>query len=66
MTLKPKRATIHLKVPIAQGGATVVTGYLKQEGSAGVRVCEQKDMRGRQQFFPGHLVEKIEPIEDEK
>lgn len=41
-------------------GMSVVTGYLREEGSAGVRVCENKDCRGKQQFFPGHLVEKIE------
>lgn len=60
MTAIIKRATIHLKAPIAHGGMSVVTGYLREEGSAGVRVCENKDCRGKQQFFPGHLVEKIE------
>ena len=55
-----RHATVHLKLPIALGGKDVVTGWVTEENTAFIRVHEQKDLRGRSQFFPGHLVEKVE------
>lgn len=58
----PQKSVVHLKVPIALGGKDVVQGYVKEESGAGVRVGDSPDFKGRTQFFPAHLVEKIEPV----
>lgn len=60
-----RKATVHLKVPIALGGKDVIEGFVMEEGGAGIRVSDTADGKGRSQFFPGHLVEKIEHEEEE-
>lgn len=62
MPPKAKHATVHLTVPIALGGKDVVQGYVTEEGTAGVRVFDNENLKGRSQFFPGHLVEKVEEV----
>jgi hypothetical protein len=54
-------ATIHLSAPIALGGVDVATGYVAGgENPVGLTLFRNKDGRGYSQFFPGHLVTKIE------
>lgn len=61
----PQKSTVRLKVPIALGGKDTVEGYVKDEGAAGIRVGERPDFKGRVQFFPAHLVEKVEPLAED-
>jgi hypothetical protein len=55
-----KKSIIHLTVPIALGGLDVVEGYICDQSPAGLRVYDGPDRTGRSQYFPGHLVGKIE------
>jgi hypothetical protein len=55
-----KKSVVHLTVPIALGGLTVIEGYISDQSPAGLRVYDGPDRTGRSQYFPGHLVEKVE------
>ena len=59
-------ATVKLTGPIAFGGGDTITGWVQEEGDAGVRVFANEDGTGLSQFFPRHLVEKIIEKEEEE
>ena len=59
-----KHVIVHLSAPIAMGNKDVAEGYAVDHGPAGVTVFKNPDGRGYSQFFPGHLVTKIEAVED--
>jgi len=58
--MTPKKSTIYLLAPIALGGGSTATGHVREEGSAGTRIFDRADFKGKSQFFPGHLVERVE------
>ena len=58
-----KKSIIRLAAPIALGGKSVVEGYVSDQSPAGLRVYDGPDKTGRSQYFPGHLVEKVEDVE---
>ena len=54
-----KKSIVHLTVPIALGGKSVVEGYVSDQSPAGLRVYDGENRTGRSQYFPAHLVEKV-------
>ena len=66
MSGETRFATVKFTKPIAIGDKDTVTGWVQEEGGAGVRVFANEDGTGLSQFFPQHLVEKITDIEEEE
>jgi hypothetical protein len=62
-----RHVTLHLKKPIGLGDKSIIEGYVvADDNTSFVKIFADRSMKGMSQFFPGHLVEKIEDVEDEK
>jgi hypothetical protein len=62
-----RHVILYLKKPIGLGDKNIIEGYVVADDQTSfVKIFADRPMKGMSQFFPGHLVEKIEDVQPEK